>query len=61
MANSLKKYVIEENGDTDYTDGIFDAIITLSDKVKGEFEDLLEGDNDKKRFLIHCQKYFPYC
>ena len=39
-------------------DGVFDAIKALSSDVREEFEDLLEGDNDKKRFLKSLSKIF---
>ena len=47
IPNNLENQLKEGNKDTDATDGIFDSITALSDEVKGEFEDLLEGDNDK--------------
>ena len=49
--NNLENHLKDENKDTDTTDGIFDTITALSDEIRGEFEDLLEGDDGKKRFL----------
>ena len=56
MTNNFKNHLKEENRDTDATGSIFDAIKALSDEVRGEFEDLLEGDDYKKRFLKSLSK-----
>lgn len=48
----------EESSYTDATNGIFDARTTLSDEVGGEFEELLDGDNDRKCFLKSLSKIF---
>ena len=38
-------FLLRESGDTASTDGIFDFLTTLSDQVKGEFEELLDGNS----------------
>ena len=48
----------EESSYTDAPNGIFDARTTLSDEVGGEFEELLDGDNDRKCFLKSLSKIF---
>ena len=50
ITNNLESHLKEENKDTDATDGIFDTIAALRDEVRGEFEDLLEGEDDKNTF-----------
>ena len=58
ITSNLEKYLKEESDDKDTTDGILDVITGLSETVTGEFEDLLEGDDDKKRFLKSLSKIF---
>ena len=58
ITNNLENHLKEEKKDAEVTDGIFDTITAISDKVRGEFEDLLEGDNNKKRFLKSMSKIF---
>ena len=58
IASNLEKYLKEESDDKDTADGILDVITGLSETVTGEFEDLLEGDDDKKRFLKSLSKIF---
>ena len=40
------------------TDGLLDVIAGLSKTVTAEFEDLLEGDDGKNRFLKSLSKIF---
>ena len=58
LTNNLENHLLEENKDTDATHSIFDAIAALIDEVRGEYEDLLEGDNSRKRFLKSLSKTF---
>ena len=51
----LEKYLLD---DADSTDGIFDFLESLSAKVQEEFDDLLEGDSDKKRFIKALTRIF---
>ena len=51
----LEKYLLD---DADSTDGIFDFLESLSAKVQEEFDDLLEGDSDKKRFIEALTRIF---
>ena len=44
----LEEYVLEKSNDAD---GVFDFLELLSAKVQEEFDELLEGDSDKKRFI----------
>ena len=46
-----EEYLLEESDGADSTDGIFDFLSTLSDKIQQEFDELLDGNTDKKRFL----------
>ena len=48
----------KENDDADSADGVFDFLTPLADQVQGEFEELLDGDSDKKRFLRALSKIF---
>ena len=51
ITKELEAYLLEESDETDSTDGIFDFLALLADQVQGEFEELLDGNSDKKRFL----------
>ena len=42
---------MEKSINTDSTDGVFDFLEVLSARVQEEFEELLDGDIDKKRFV----------
>ena len=47
----LKVYLTRESGsDQDSTDGVFDLLPSISVSTQ-KFEELISGDNDKKRFL----------
>ena len=58
ITSKLEEHLREESADGDATDGVFDAIKALNSKVREEFEDLLEGNDDKKRFLKSLSKIF---
>ena len=58
ISSKLKEHLREESDNSDTTDSAFDAIKALSSKVSEEFEDLSEGDDDKKRFLKSLPKTF---
>ena len=47
----LEEYLLEKSINTDSTDGVFDFLEALSARVQEEFEELLDGDIDKKRFV----------
>ena len=51
ITKELEAYLLEESDETDSTDGIFDFLALLADQVQGEFEELIDGNSDKKRFL----------
>ena len=47
----VEEYLLGESDDTDSTDGVFDFLSTLSEKIQEEFDGLLDGNSDKKLFL----------
>ena len=51
ITKELEEYLLRESDDTDSADGIFNFLTTLSDQIRGEFEELLDSNSDKKRFL----------
>ena len=57
ITREIEEYLLKESDDTDSTDGILDFLTTLSDQVQGEFEELLDSNSDKKRFLRTLSKY----
>ena len=52
IRKEVQEYLLEESDDTDSTDGIFDFLSTLSDKIQEEF------DTNKKRFLRALTRIF---
>ena len=58
IRKELEGYLLEQSDDTDSTDGVLDFLAALSDKIWEEFEELLDGDSDKKRFLMVLTRIF---
>ena len=58
IRKELEGYLLEQSDDTDSTDGVLDFLAALSDKIWEEFEELLDGDSDKKRFLMVLTRLF---
>ena len=58
MTRKLEAYLSKESDDADSTDGVFEFLTTLTDQVQKEFEELLDGNSDKKRFLKVLSKIF---
>ena len=58
IRKELEGYLLEQSDDTDSTDGVLDFLAVLSDKIWEEFEELLDGDSDKKRFLMVLTRIF---
>ena len=58
IARELEAYLLKESDDADSTDGVFDFLISLANQVQDEFEELLDRDSDKKRFLRALSKIF---
>ena len=46
----VEDYLLGESEDTDSTDGVFDFLSTLSEKILEEFDELRDGNTDKKLF-----------
>ena len=51
IRKEVEEYLLGESEDTDSTDGVFYFLSTLSEKIQEEFDELLDGNTDKKRFL----------
>ena len=58
IRKELEEYLLEQSDNTDSSDGVFDFHTTLSDKIQEEFDELLGGDSDKKRFLRALMRIF---
>ena len=58
IRKELEGYLLEQSDDTDSTDGVLDFLAALSDKIWEEFEESLDGDSDKKRFLMVLTRIF---
>ena len=51
IRKEVEGYLLEESDDADSIYGIFDFLSTLSDKIQEEFDELLDGNTNKKRFV----------
>ena len=58
IRKEVENYLLGESEDTDSTDGVFGFLSTLSEKIQEEFDELLDGNTDKKRFLKALTKIF---
>ena len=58
ITRELEAYLARERNDADSTDGVLDFLTSLSNQVQDEFEELLDGDTDKKCFLRALSKIF---
>ena len=54
----IEAFLSKKNSDTDSTNGIFDFLNKMSESVQEEFNELLSGDSDKKRFVRAPSKIF---
>ena len=50
IAKELEAHLHRESDDTDWTDGVFNFLVSLSDQLQEEFEEILDGDGDKFSF-----------
>ena len=58
IRKEVEEYLLGESEDTDSTDGVFYFLSTLSEKIQEEFDELLDGNTDKKRFLRALTRIF---
>ena len=54
----LELFLCKANNVKDATDGVFDFLKDLSDSAQEEFDKLLAGDSDKKRFARVLSRIF---
>ena len=54
----LEVFLSTETNEADKTDWIFDLLRDLSDSVQEEFEELVAGSSDKKRFIRALSRIF---
>ena len=52
------EYLLRESNDADSTDGVLEAMTTISEQVQEEFSELPDEDTDKIRFLKSLSKIF---
>ena len=50
ITKELEADLHRESDDTDWTDGVFNFLVSLSDQFQEEFEEILDGDGDKVSF-----------
>ena len=58
ITRELEAHLARESDDANSTESVFDFLTSLADQVQEEFEKLLDGDSDKKRFLRALSKIF---
>ena len=58
IRKEVEEYLLGESEDTDSTDGVFYFLSTLSEKIQEEFDELLDDNTDKKRFLRALTRIF---
>ena len=51
-----REYLLRESDDADSTDGVLEALTTISEQVQEEFDKLLGEDTNKKQFLKSMSK-----
>ena len=56
IARELQEYLLRESDDADSTDGVLEALTTISEQVQEEFDKLLGEDTNKKQFLKSMSK-----
>ena len=54
----LEPFLTKESNNKDATDSVLDLLSTISDSVQEEFDQLVSGDSDKKRFVRALSKIF---
>ena len=54
----IEAFLSRESYNKGPTDGVFDFLRKLSDSVQEEFEELLAGDSDKKKFVKELSRIF---
>ena len=54
----LEAFLTKETNDNEATDGIFHFLSTISDSVQEEFDKVVSGDSQKKRFLKVLSRIF---
>ena len=60
IRKEVQGYLLEESDNTDSTNGVFDFLSTLYEKIQEEFDKLLDRDSDKKRFLRTLTRIFAF-
>ena len=58
ITRELEAYLSRESNDEDSADGTFDLLPSISDSAQEEFDELISGGSDKKRFLRALSRIF---
>ena len=58
IIRELEAHLGRESDDADSTDDVLDFLTSLAIEVQEEFEELLDNDSNKKRFLRSLSKIF---
>lgn len=60
MEKELKQYLLEQQVEGDSTDGPFDLIESLTNRLQEEFDEIIGEDNDKKSFIKSLTHIFAF-
>ena len=58
IKQELKEYLLEQTVEADSTDGIFDLLDNLTNRVQEDFDEIIGDDKDKKRFIKSLTRIF---
>ena len=58
ISKKLETFLPKENNDKDTTDGILDFLAKISNSVQEEFDKLVSGNSNKKRFVRALSRIF---
>ena len=58
IEQELKEFLLEQQVEGDSTDGIFDLLDNLTNKVQEDLDEIIGEDGDKKRFIKSLTRIF---
>ena len=58
ITNQIQQFIRQENNNSDSTGGAFDLLSDLAESVQEDFDELIDVDRDKKKFIKALSKIF---
>ena len=59
IEKELKEYILEQQVEGDSTDGAFDFLDNLTNRLQENFDEIIGEDSDKKSFIKSLTRIFP--